>query len=172
MTSCHSLFHLTASVRTKLGFLALAGLQGTGCLCMGFSRTRSQDWLLISLQSQVARPQRLRAKTKPIRPFIYWHPKKRNKSRQQASTSTFVTNSSSELLMDLLRFDQCAALMGERLARSIVFLFASGSFFLMFPHTLFLSHLPSFFFFFHAWFVFQTLVCVGSHLPAKALMEK
>lgn len=40
--------------------------------------------------------------TGPIRAFIYWHSKKRDKSRQPASTRAIVMNSSSQQRMDLL----------------------------------------------------------------------
>lgn len=72
--------------------------------------------------------------TEPIRPFIYWHSKKRYKSRQRASTRVLVMNSSSQqhmdLLLSLINVKLFNGFDGQPLASTIVFLPGFHSFFL------------------------------------------
>lgn len=71
--------------------------------------------------------------TEPIRPFIYWHSKKRYKSRQPASTRVLVMNSSSQqhmdLLLSLINVKLFNSFDGQPLASTIVFLPGFHSFF-------------------------------------------
>lgn len=106
--------------------------------------------------------------TGPIRPFIYWHSKKRDKSRQPASTRALVMNSSSQqhmdLLLSLINVKLFNSFDGRPSTHTIVFLFFGF-------HSFFLCSLSLVFFLtcflFHAYFVFQTLVCVGSSSPCQ-----
>lgn len=87
--------------------------------------------------------------TGPIRPFIYWHSKKRDKSRQPASTRALVMNSSSQqhmdLLLSLINVKLFNSFDGRPSTHTIVFLFFGfHSFFLVFAFTCFLSHLLPF----------------------------
>lgn len=83
-------------------------------------------------------------------------------------------NSSSQqrmdLLLSLINVKLFSSFDGRPSARTIVFLFLVFTAFSCGRSHLFFFFLTCFLF--HAYFVFQTLVCVGSPLPAKALMEK
>lgn len=139
----------TAPGNTSVMYEALSNIvSGLRCSFLCYMEGKPRQWV---------KRNSLNFCIEPIGPFTYWHSQMQYKSRQTALTTALVMNSSSQqhidLLLSLINVKLFSSSDRQRTSGYQCFPFQRSQLLLVFIYTCFL---------FHAYFIFQTLVCMAA----------